>query len=106
MAGFSSTFSDVSLIYKFENYLGSNCSQDGQFYILGAPGFSRWRGTIVSYDTRKSLRPGNEVPITDVRSSIYSYLGYSMTTGNFYRGMSVQVASGAPKDSDYIGSVS
>ncbi|XP_053205262.1 integrin alpha-PS2-like [Panonychus citri] len=69
--------------------------EDYNRWIIGAPGFSGWRGAIVVYN---KLEDSSSIRINHIDSPSDSYFGYSLATGHFFRDKKLYVASGAPRD--------
>ncbi|XP_037938731.1 integrin alpha-PS2 isoform X2 [Teleopsis dalmanni] len=79
-------------------------SQNGDRLFIGAPGSWYWQGQTYSYDV---TRPENQVYSTAESSSHDddSYLGYSMTTGDFNGDRIDDVAVGMPRGAGLLGKI-
>lgn len=86
-------------------------SDNGQYLLLGGPGYYDWIGTVLSY----KLDPQREIshlnppiipdPPFDQKPSPDGYIGYSITSGNFFGGDVTYSAVGAPRDGNNHGRV-
>ncbi|XP_058809911.1 integrin alpha-4-like [Phymastichus coffea] len=69
--------------------------------ILGAPGFYQWTGTTVFLDERAQRSPSAGIVtnvLDDSHLEFNSYLGYSVTSGRFYKLSERLYASSAPRN--------
>lgn len=86
-------------------------SDNGQYLLLGGPGYYDWIGTILSYklDASREIShlkpPIIPDPPFDQKPSSDGYIGYSITSGNFFGGDTTYSAVGAPRDGNNHGRV-
>ncbi|XP_075227375.1 integrin alpha-PS2-like isoform X2 [Lycorma delicatula] len=107
---------------KCESGIGASFSKDGDTLFAGGVGSFNWVGEVYSVDTNLTLR----FPVprlntnyegvsasaekyfkkTNEKAEISSYLGYSITTGNFGSGIAKNdVAAGSPRAAKLKGKV-
>ncbi|XP_064455460.1 integrin alpha-4-like [Ornithodoros turicata] len=86
--------------YAAESGFSATFTQKGDL-ILGTPGFLNWKGTLVRY---RSMLDRFSVA-SSVGRHQGSYIGYSVTSGRFFRDEDVVIATGAPRGNTYKGEV-
>ncbi|CAH0585673.1 unnamed protein product [Chrysodeixis includens] len=97
-----------SVVREHEEYgfcqVGTSSSLlDDDTLLMGSPGPYTWRGTIFAQDTRDDVLERDNVvymaPVQDGASPVekYSYLGMSVTSGNFFGGDRASYVAGAPR---------
>ncbi|XP_035439524.2 integrin alpha-PS1 isoform X1 [Spodoptera frugiperda] len=97
-----------SVVREHEEYgfcqVGTSSSLlDDDTLLMGSPGPYTWRGTIFAQDTRDDVLERDNVvymaPVQDGASPVekYSYLGMSVSSGNFFGGDKASYVAGAPR---------
>jgi len=73
-------------------------TREGEEMIIGAPGVMDWTGTVVRYKTSDRRIPVIPNPLRTPELKNYTYVGYSVSSGNFISGKNkTYYVSGAPR---------
>lgn len=101
---------NMSYYYAYGQFgMSVHFTRDGEEMIVGAPGVMDWRGTVVRYKTNDRRIPviPNPLRTSQLRNYTYTYVGYSVSSGNFLSGKNkTYYVSGAPRaGKDYQGKV-
>ncbi|KAK6638572.1 hypothetical protein RUM43_006839 [Polyplax serrata] len=71
--------------------------------LIGAPGVTHWIGSVIRYHQDLSYTVGNFLRTETARKNRYTYLGYTIAAGRFYKDRKLWFAAGAPRSANYHG---